>query len=121
MTLAALEELMTDLAATEDSAAFAQRWEGDPAPFGSVAVAPWNAEVAGGATVRFADGVAPSLGDIEDRFGALRVMPALTDGTGIRAGEWRSVRLFVYGADEPDERPERILLQRAWSPPERVA
>jgi hypothetical protein len=118
----ALEEVAADLAASEDSALFARRWERPPPPLRALEVKPWDADVAGGAEVVFADGAGPSLAMLEAAYGMFEERPQLFSGTRLRLGR-RSregaagVEIAVYGSAGDDEPLERVHLHREWAPP----
>jgi hypothetical protein len=118
----ALEEVVADLAASEDCALFARRWKHPPRPLRGVEVRPWNANVAGGADVVFADGAGPSIRALEIAFGPLEEWPQLFSGTRVRAARRHSdsasaVELLVYGPAEDDDPLDRVSLHREWAPP----
>jgi hypothetical protein len=118
----ALEEVIADLAATEDCALFARRWEHPPQPLREVEVRPWNADVAGGADVIFADGAGPSIRALEVGFGPFEEWPQLFSGTRVRAARRHSesapaVELLVYGPAGDDDPLDRVSLYREWAPP----
>ena len=117
-----LEQVVADLAASEDCESFAGRWAQPPPPLRDIEVRPWNADVAGGADVVFADGAGPSIGALEACFGPLEEWPQLFSGTEVRAVRRHSesaadVELLVYGDAEDDEPLDRVSLHRDWAPP----
>lgn len=70
-----LEEVAADLAVSEGAEAFARRWRAPSPPLREIAVRPWNADVAGGADVIFAEGAGPTIAQLAERFGELVEAP----------------------------------------------